>query len=155
MTCEALVQRSDEDIKDWWENFCLGNLFECPIDICRCTAMVLDEDFYWSKHWSLDLPNTGTPTTKNKRSTDKRVCRSIGSTNTSFDMDKDLYCQMSCNHNPPHCPSDFCTCNEEENQVENQSSALLVNIVSLTALRLAFFIRYGLNKFVQWFVCSI
>ena len=142
MTCEALVQRSDEDIKDWWENFCLGNLFECPIDICRCTAMVLDEDFYWSKHWSLDLPNTGTPTTKNKRSTDKRVCRSIGSTNTSFDMDKDLYCQMSCNHNPPHCPSDFCTCNEEENQVENQSSALLVNIVSLTALRLAFFMGY-------------
>ena len=66
VTCEALVQRSDEDIKDWCENFCLGNLFECPIDICRCTAMVLDEDFYWSKHWSLDLPNTGHQLQKTK-----------------------------------------------------------------------------------------
>jgi len=115
LTCEAVVGRSAPGMNQWCETTCLANLYECPLNICKCNAQILEEGFLPSQVLTTK-PTTQSTTQTTKTtptSTEKplktKVCQATGIYETVPGMHE--FCQLNCLRLiNPNCPPSICTC---------------------------------------------
>jgi len=117
LTCKALVQRSVEGMDRWCERVCMADLFQCPLDLCRCTADVTNE-FVEPKPTLTTQETTITTTTTTSTTTTTTTTTSKSTTNTivctgTFAFKNNggsAECERVCMAHLLQCPLDVCRC---------------------------------------------